>query len=80
MEDVRAAVSSLRTGKRVRMYKVDGSISELMLFISTDGLEINCALAVTEVVKQKWRLPINEVTRVVEYPNQESPIFTNSYF
>lgn len=46
------------------MYKTDGSISELLIFISSDCLEINCAVALIEVVKQKWRLPIHEVTSV----------------
>lgn len=66
---LRKAVENLRQGKKVKMYKTDGSISELLIFISSDCLELNCGLALSEVVKQKWRLPINEITKVVDYPS-----------
>lgn len=49
----------MREGRKVKMYKTDGSISELFIWITSDRLELNCALKPSEVVKAKWRLPIN---------------------
>jgi hypothetical protein len=62
------------------MYKADGSMSELVIFISSDCLELNCGVTLSEVVKQKWRLPLNEITKMLEYDSQTSNEFKNSYF
>jgi hypothetical protein len=54
------------------MYKVDGSVSELIIFISSDCLELNCGITLSEVVKQKWRLPLNEIVNTVDYDSSHS--------
>lgn len=54
------------------MYKADGSVSELFIYISSDCLELNCGVTLSEVVKQKWRLPLNEITKTIEYSSQIS--------
>ena len=43
-------------------------------------MEVNCGLRLSEVVKQKWRLPLNEVERVVTYESQDHPDFLASLF
>jgi hypothetical protein len=74
------ASKNMWNGKKVKMYKTDGSVSELLIFISSDLLELNCGLRLSEVVKQKWRLPLNEITKVLTYQSQESPEFMASVF
>jgi hypothetical protein len=53
------------------MYKTDGSISELFIWITSDRLELNCATKPSEVVKAKWRLPINEIRMTIFFTSQE---------
>ena len=49
------------------MYKVDGSISSLVLFFTKDFLEVNCAVDRQSEVKQKWRITIHEVIEIISY-------------
>jgi hypothetical protein len=49
----------MKTGIKVKMYKPDGSNSNLLFFFSVDLFEIHCASSTTEVVKGKWKMPLN---------------------
>jgi len=43
-------------------------------------LELNCAQKLNEVVKQKWRLPLNEIKKIITYQGQDSVEFQASLF
>ncbi len=46
-------------GVKGNMYKSDGSNSELMLYLTEDKLELNCAESKGGPVKQKWRIVLS---------------------
>lgn len=46
-------------GIHVKMYKNDGSSSDLILFLTEDKLELNCVTEKGQPVKQKWRLVLS---------------------
>jgi len=46
-------------GISVKMYKSDGSSSDLILFLTEDKLELNCTVEKGQPIKQKWRLVLN---------------------
>jgi hypothetical protein len=45
-------------GIKAKLFKTDGSISELIVFFTEDFMEINCVLEKGQPVKGKWRLPL----------------------
>lgn len=49
----------MKKGIKVKMYKIDGSYSPLLLYFTPDLLELNCVVSIGEPVKSKWKLPIN---------------------
>lgn len=54
-------------GVKSHMYKSDGSSSELMLYLTDDKLELNCAESKGGPVKQKWRIVLSEITEMMGY-------------
>ena len=50
--------AEMQKGVPVKMHKIVGSISALLLFFTKDFMEINCATDLTEPVKQKWRMAV----------------------
>ena len=48
-------------GVKVRMYKTDGSTSDLFLMFTKDLLELYCVTAPLKEVKSKWRLAIKDI-------------------
>lgn len=57
----------MRKGIKVKMYKIDGSNSSLILFFTSDLLELNCVVSLGEPVKAKWRLPLSQINGVEEF-------------
>lgn len=51
----------MREGVKVKMYKVDGSTSELILFFTQDFMELNCVASKDQAVKPKWKLPLKDI-------------------
>lgn len=51
----------MATGICVKMYKNDGSSSELILYLSDDKLELNCVVQKGQPIKQKWRIVLSEI-------------------
>lgn len=65
-------------GVPVKLYKSDGSVSELQLVITKCLKEINCVeKGESKAVKPKWRVAINEVSEIVQYPDEGSFRKTN---
>jgi hypothetical protein len=63
---------AMKKGVKVRMYKVDGSNSALVLYFTPDLLELNCVVALGEPVKNKWKLPINEIVSIQPFADETS--------
>lgn len=70
--------AAMLQGIKVRMHKADGSNSMLMMFFTPDFLEINCATTLQQPVKNKWKLAVTEINKIVHYHDEKQ--FKESVF
>lgn len=66
-------------GVKGNMYKSDGSSSELILYLTEDKLELNCAETKGGPVKQKWRIVLSEITEMQGY-NEEKEYQSSAFY
>jgi len=52
-------------GNMCKLYKEDGSRSELHMYMTPDLMEINCKLEKDKQVKAKWRMSVNHINNIV---------------
>lgn len=71
-------LKAMAQGTTVKMYKSDGSSSELVLFLTEDKLELNCAIEKGQPVKQKWRLVLSEIYEIQSFEDDKK--FESSAF
>ena len=69
----------MKEGVKVKMYKVDGSVSELLLFFTDDFMELNCATAKGQTVKNKWKLHLKDLYEIETYSTNDA-LFQKTVF
>jgi hypothetical protein len=60
----------MRKGSKAKMYKTNGSNSHLNLYFTPDCLELNCVLNPGDPVKNKWKLPVSEISAIQLYDTE----------